>query len=109
MFPHLVSAEIIETGTSSAAASDLLRSHESGVPEVTAKAVAFLQNVLADGPRRAKEVEAAAHEASLSMDTVKRAKVAAGVRTYKERGVPNGSWIWELHTDDHEAAEQPAA
>lgn len=108
-FPHVKSAEIIGTGTSSAEASDLLRGHESGLPEVTAKAVAFLQNILADGPRRAKEVEAKAHEASLPMDTVKRAKAAAGVRTYKERGVPNGSWIWELDSDDHQAAEQPAA
>lgn len=109
-FPHMHAAEIIETGTSPHEASQLLSTREwGGLPEVTAKAVAFLQNALAQGPRRAKEVEAEAREASLPLDTVKRAKPTAGVRTYKERGVANGSWIWELAGDDKEAAEQPAA
>jgi len=109
-FPHMNAAEIVLAGTSTHEASDLLRTREPGdLPQVTATAVAFLQGALADGPRRAKEVEAEAGEASLPVDTIKRAKTAAGVRTYKERGVPNGPWMWELARDDDEAAEQPAA
>jgi hypothetical protein len=79
------------------------------LPDVTAEAVAFLRRVLADGPRKAKDVEAEAQKTSLPMDTIKRPKPAVGVRTYKERGVPNGSWMWELVINDHEATEQPAA
>ncbi|MDQ3670838.1 MAG: AAA family ATPase [Actinomycetota bacterium] len=108
-FPFMEAAEIIETGASTYEASDLLKAREPvDVSEIRAEAIAFLQRILADGPRRAKEVEAAVHEASLPIDTIKRAKSAAGVHTYKERGVVNGSWMWELNPQ-REATKQPAA
>jgi hypothetical protein len=109
-FPYMNVAEIVETGSSTYEAWDLLRAREPAeLPEVTAKAVGFLRKALADGPRPVKEVVAEAHEASLPIDTLKRAKAIAGVRTYKKRGVANGPWMWELARDDDEAAEQPAA
>lgn len=105
----LTTAEIIEVGTSPYQGSDLLiGSSETELPEVMNEAVAFLRTVLAEEARKASEVEAEAEQAGLSWETVKRAKKAAGVKTRKQRGVPNGPWVWEL-TEQPKATELPAA
>jgi len=59
------------------------------------EAASFLRALLADGPRPAREVLAAAREAGLAGITVRRAKVALGVVAQKESG---GGWRWELGT-----------
>jgi hypothetical protein len=74
---------------------------------VTAEAVEFLKETLAAGPRKARDVQAEADEAGIPWDTVKRAKKLAGVEVRKERGVPNGRWVWELAAN--QTVEQPAA
>jgi AAA domain len=108
--PGFKTAMIIETGTSPYQGSDLLRNQTVGdLPEVTTEAVSFLRQTLADGPRRVKEIEAEATQAAIPWETVKRAKKNAGVKTRKERGVVNGSWVWELAAREPASAEQPAA
>jgi predicted ATP-dependent serine protease len=102
-------AAIWQRGTSPYQGSDLLQGLAEGeFSTVTAEAVAFLKLVLADGPKTAKEVEAAAAEAAIPWETIKRSKRAAGVNTHKQRGVANGPWLWELDASD-ESMEQPAA
>lgn len=54
--------------------------------------VEFLEKLLADGPKRATDVEDAAADAELSMVTVKRHKAAAKARSYKE----GNAWWWAL-------------
>ncbi|MBA2708912.1 MAG: AAA family ATPase [Gemmatimonadaceae bacterium] len=90
-------AEIVEIGPSPYQGSDLLQNQaEADLPEVMNEAVAFLRSALEDGPRPARDVQAAAEQAALSWDTVKRAKTLAGVKTRKQRDVSNGPWVWEL-------------
>lgn len=58
----------------------------------------FLRELLADGPRSAKEVERAAKEAGLSMRTVKNAKKEMRIKSTKvanEKGQAE-SWCWIL-------------
>lgn len=62
-------------------------------------AVAFLKQVLTDGPLDASVIWKAAHDHGLSVITVKRAKVKTGVITRRvgatgKRG--GGKYIWEL-------------
>lgn len=103
-------ARIVATGSSPYRASDLLAAaaNESEEPGVTQEAVAFLQALLAGGPRPASEVQAEAEKAGLPWDTVKRAKRRAGVATRKERGVPNGRWLWHL-AERPSPSEMPSA
>jgi hypothetical protein len=102
-------AEICEMGNSQYEGSDLLVPFAiNELPAVTAEAVEFLRQALADGPRGAKEMEAEASQAAIPWESVKRAKKAAGVMTRKERGVANGAWIWELAEAIPEP-EQPEA
>jgi len=56
------------------------------------EAVVFLRVELADGPRPAREIEAAAEQASISESTLKRAKPIAQV-TSKKVG---DRWLWHL-------------
>jgi putative DNA primase/helicase len=107
-FPPLETARIVEMGKSPYKGSDLRGpTGVSELPPVTAEAVEFLKETLAAGPRKARDVQAEADEAGIPWDTVKRAKKLAGVEVRKERGVPNGRWVWELAAN--QTVEQPAA
>jgi len=98
-FYEVPAAYIVETGASPYRGADLLvAASDPDQPSATQEAVAFLRAMLIDGPRPASELEAEAEQAALSWDTVKRAKRRAGVKTKKERGVPNGRWLWALPT-----------
>jgi putative DNA primase/helicase len=56
----------------------------------------FLIDLLADGPKPAKACKAAATEAALSWDTVKRAKAKLGIKSIKFKE----GWRWELPASD---------
>lgn len=58
------------------------------------EATAWLCDYLAAGPKTAREVQAAARDAGLTLATVRRAKDALGVRTTKTRF--DGGWEWAL-------------
>jgi putative DNA primase/helicase len=59
----------------------------------------FLIDLLADGPKPAKECKAEAKEAGLSLDTVKRAKAKLGIKSVKS-GFNKEGWRWELPACD---------
>jgi putative DNA primase/helicase len=56
----------------------------------------FLSDLLADGPVAKKDVEDAAEANCVSNRTLWRAKEELKVIAEKERGVPNGRWMWRL-------------
>jgi len=64
-------------------------------PEPTERneAVEWLREMLADGPRVAREIIAEAKEAGISKRTLDRAKRPAGVVSEK---LQNGQWVWKL-------------
>ena len=75
------------------------------------EAKAFLLDVLADGPRPAKEVEAEAPEAGISLPTLKRARAALGVRAIREQegfGGKKGRWLLGLPHDQAAQEDQGA-
>jgi putative DNA primase/helicase len=62
----------------------------------TAEAKAFLQDLLRDGPRLARDVKREAEAAGLSWRTVERAKGPLGIIPRKAGNA--GGWSWELKT-----------
>lgn len=78
--------------------NDLL-SGESGEERTEREeAVALLRGILADGPRRSRDVYQDAQHAGIAERTLKRAKKDAGVIAQKE-GM-NGPWWWRLPTSE---------
>jgi AAA domain len=73
------------------------------------EAAEFLEEMLADGPRRCSEIHKAAKKAGLSFRTVERAKKALGIRSQREyrQGEPVTYWLLEdqglgaEHYDDY--------
>lgn len=57
-------------------------------------AAAWLLDLLAQGPRRARDVEQDARDAGFSLATIRRAKAAIGVRSVKPAF--GGPWEWAL-------------
>ncbi len=74
------------------------------------RACALVSNMLANGPRDAAEIRAAAEGDNISERTIQRAAIALGVT--KTKAGFNGGWTWRLPADDggavNEPAEQPA-
>ncbi len=62
-----------------------------GLPRQEAEA--FLRELLADGPKTAKQVEREAEDAGIAWRTVRRAKERVGVRTRREQA-EDGQWRW---------------
>lgn len=63
----------------------------------------FLRDYLADGPQGARDVQHAARQAVISEATLRRAKVALGVKPQKvgRPGTRGQRWLWALPEDDH--------
>lgn len=87
---HVVRLE--EIGPSTVSAEDLLSDEEPDERSALGEAKAWLRDLLTDGPRPAKEVEAAAREAGHALKTVKRAKRALKVQSAKIGR--DGRWYW---------------
>jgi hypothetical protein len=83
------------TGRSDLTADDLLRVE---VPQPRRDvAVQFIEDELADGPKPASEVLAAASRWGIAPATLKRAKAQAGVLSSRAGGFAGeGEWIWSL-------------
>jgi hypothetical protein len=86
-------------------ADDLVAPYDPRDRSAMEEAVAFLRVELADGPRPAREVEAAAAQASISESTLKRAKPIAPVVSRKV----GDRWLWHLisQEDQEGQASQP--
>lgn len=56
----------------------------------------FIRDMLADGPVPASEAERRVVEAGFSESTVRRAKIALGVRSVRDGFGADGSWAWVL-------------
>ncbi len=63
----------------------------------------WLRNVLADGPRPARDMERDAREAGFSLASVRRAKAAIGVASRK--AAFGGPWEWVLPSEDSQPAK----
>ena len=68
--------------------------NEGRAPGARDKAIKFLQNELAVGPRAAKELTEMAEANDISKRTLKRAKSELGVITTKDGS--DGGWTWRL-------------
>jgi putative DNA primase/helicase len=63
------------------------------------RAKEFLQERLANGPVKAAETEADAEGQDISRATLRRARKELGIKPRKEKGSPEGVWIWQLPED----------
>jgi hypothetical protein len=61
-----------------------------------AKAMAFLQVVLASGPRSATEVRRMASEHGLSEKAVRSAREALWIKVKRDGFGPGSKWVWSL-------------
>jgi len=59
-------------------------------------AVEWLKEELASGPREGKAIEELAKSDGISAMTLRRAREQLKIEPYKEKGVKNGKWLWEL-------------
>jgi hypothetical protein len=92
-------ARVSWEGTTDHTADDLL-ALDAGGGSVTDEAVAFLQDLLADGPIAADEVQRAAKVAAISWPSVRRAKERAGAISRRTGFGADGKWSWLIPADD---------
>ena len=86
------------------AAEAMAAANEGRAPGARDKAIKFLQNELAVGPRAAKELTEMAEANDISTRTLRRAKLELGVLSAKSG--PDGEWTWRL--PEPEGAPEPA-
>lgn len=86
-------------GTTDHTADDLL-ALDPGSGTITDEAVAFLKDLLADGPVPADDVKRAASSAAIGWSSVRRAKERAGVVSRRTGFGADGKWSWCIPTDD---------
>jgi hypothetical protein len=67
------------------------------------EATDFLLDLLADGPKSAKDCRKAATDAALSWSAVRRAQTKLGIKPHKD-GM-TGGWNWSLPEDAHQNAK----
>ena len=92
--PYIETSRLVLLGETDQNASDLLGPPSSEEDRTALEdAVAFLRDELADGPRTANQIKAAAQDAGVAERTLARAKGPAGV---KSRKLPDG-WVWTLN------------
>src|SRR5262245_8405164 len=60
------------------------------------EAETFLRERLAGAPAKYDELVEEAKQEGITLDTLRRAKKALGVRSYKEHGRVDGGWFWEM-------------
>jgi hypothetical protein len=82
-------------------ADDLVAHYDPQESSALEEAVAFLRVELAQGPRPAREIEAAAAQASISESTLKRAKPIAPVVSKKV----GDRWLWHLEGQEGQGGQ----
>jgi hypothetical protein len=87
---------IWESGTVEMTADEALTAHSAAADErgELDDAVEWLTNLLADGPRPARDVEREAKDAGISLGTLRRAKPKA--RVVSRKPAFGGPWDWAL-------------
>lgn len=93
-------ARIEWDGETAHTAADLLVTTDPEERSAGDEAVAFLTDLLADGPVPAKKVKAAARDAGIAERTLDRAKKRAGVTTTRDGFGAEGKWLWSLIATD---------
>ena len=95
--PNIIATRIVWLEPLEGTARELLANAEAESKDddsKRARAVRFLQDLLAKGSRAQTEIEAVAREQNISERTLRRA--AKGLVDKKPNGF-GGSWIWQLH------------
>jgi hypothetical protein len=75
------------------------------MPSVAERAGALVGKMLADGPRDASEIRAAAESDKISERTIQRAAIALGV--VKTKTGFGAGWTWRLPADDGGSVDPP--
>jgi putative DNA primase/helicase len=78
--------------------------HENGGGK--SEAVAFIQSILADGPKSVREIQSAAKANSIAWRTIERAKKDLGVKAVKSDFGGLGGWEWQLPQRPPKAANE---
>lgn len=101
----ITTAAMRVTGTSEVSASALLDAPIGAERTERDDAADFLRTELADGPRPAKEIIAAAVEAGHHRRTIERAKAELGIKSQRVGGAAGGGrWEWSLNTASPKSA-----
>jgi RecA-family ATPase len=102
---EIIKAPHIEwLATTNRSASDLLNPPKPKPPSAVDEAKSFLQHELGSGPKLSSEIEQAAKSVGISTMSLRRAKAALAVNTYKDRSV------WRcalLRSEEDEQVERP--
>ena len=91
------------TGESPLTAADLLAEPAGRGDRKLAEATQWLTGLVGTGAREQQEIRELAQAAGISNSTLRRAKNALEIRSYKS-GM-RGPWMWALLEDDHDPAE----
>lgn len=95
--PQIETAKIIDLGECDLTAQDLFATSSNGNGQTRLEeAKELIASQLADGPRRAADVQAAAAAFGVSESTLKRAKKDLDVRSFKQKD----GWYWTLPDQD---------
>ena len=73
----------------------------------TAEAVIFLKSTLANGERKATDIQLMAHEKAISLQSIKHAKKVLGIDHFKQCGVTNGPWMWDIPEAQNNPFDSP--
>jgi putative DNA primase/helicase len=106
-YPDIIASVVSWGATVEGSARDILAEAEA-VPNREAggalqEATDFLLDLLADGPKSAKECKSAATDAAQSWAAVRRAQNKLGIKPRKD-GM-TGGWNWSLPEDAHQNAK----
>jgi hypothetical protein len=92
------------TGECNISAADLLAAPAGPGDHKLTEATAWLTELLKPGPREQREVRELAEQAGISYATLRRAKNALRVRSYKAS--VRGAWMWALPDPAQDAQEE---
>lgn len=97
-----------EVGTVNVNADEALSARRTAEEQMAHDdAVEFLRGLLRDGPVPAANVEKAARQMGVPMDSVRRAKRSLGVRATKQGFGLGGTWTWTLPEADGSREYRP--
>jgi putative DNA primase/helicase len=108
--PGIVTSKITWLGIAEGSAADIIGraedTHDAEQKTALDEARQFLRETLAEKALSAKEVFKAGADIGISKAAIKRAKLPAGVRSFKEKG-GKGRWMWCINDPaKHEKADQ---
>ncbi|HST04132.1 MAG TPA: AAA family ATPase [Chloroflexia bacterium] len=93
-------AIIVWDGPTGHTATSLLTASSPEDQSVLAEGIAFLEDLLHDGPCRASEVKKHAKDAGISDRTLNAGKQKLGIKPQKRGAITDGYWEWALPSND---------